>query len=85
MQMRMVAAGLGLGLIPRQLLQTSPFSNQLAIVEINDFSLKMDIWIVRSNQPGNLKKAYDLLVDSVLQGFQISPFAPSHLNMSAGE
>lgn len=72
MQMRMVAAGLGLGLIPKPLLETSPFSNQLSVVDINDFSLSMDIWIVRSTQPGNLRKAYDLLVESVLDGVQLT-------------
>ncbi|KPG95457.1 LysR family transcriptional regulator [Pseudomonas sp. RIT-PI-q] len=71
MQMRMVVAGLGLGLIPVQLLQSSPSADQLSIVEINDFSLKMDIWIVQSTQPGNLRQAYDLLIDRVLDGLRV--------------
>lgn len=68
MQMRMVAAGLGLGLIPEQLLQNSALVDQLSVVHINDFSLKMDVWIVQSDQPGNLRQAYELLTDSVLDG-----------------
>jgi DNA-binding transcriptional LysR family regulator len=68
-QMRMIAAGLGLGLIPKRLLHESPLQDQLSVVEVSDFSLQMDIWLAHPLQPGNLKQANELLIRQVLQGF----------------
>ncbi|WP_218182719.1 LysR family transcriptional regulator [Pseudomonas gingeri] len=70
-QMRMIAAGLGLGLIPRHLLQASPYVDELSVISLDDFSLNMDIWIVHSSQPGNLKQANELLRRSVEVGFPL--------------
>lgn len=69
-QMRMVAAGLGLGLIPRRLLQASPYADELAIIRLNDFELNMGIWIVHSRQPGNLKRANEVLIASIEESLQ---------------
>lgn len=69
-QMRMVAAGLGLGLIPKKLLQTTPFANELSVITITDFSLNMGIWVAHSQKPGNLKLANQLLIQGVIAGLQ---------------
>jgi DNA-binding transcriptional LysR family regulator len=68
-QMRMIAAGLGLGLLPRKLLQESPLRDQLAIVEVRDFALQVDIWGAHSLRPGNLRQANELLIQQVSDGF----------------
>lgn len=69
-QMRMIAAGLGLGLQPRRLLQESPLRDELSVVEVSDFALQMDIWMAHPMQPGNLKRANELLAQHVVKGFR---------------
>jgi DNA-binding transcriptional LysR family regulator len=69
-QMRMIAAGLGLGLLPRRLLHENPLQDELAIVDVSDFSLAMDIWVTHSLRPGNLRQANELLIQRVFAGFQ---------------
>lgn len=69
-QMRMIAAGLGLGLLPKRLLQESPLKDELSIVEVSDFALQMDIWVAHPLQPGNLSQANELLIQRVVEGFE---------------
>ncbi|MFZ6646516.1 LysR family transcriptional regulator [Undibacterium sp. TJN25] len=68
MQLRLVAGGLGLGLVPRSVLRHSASRSRLSIVEVRDFSLKLDIWLVHPMQMGNLKLAATVLADSLLAG-----------------
>lgn len=68
-QMRMIAAGLGLGLIPKRLLEESPLRDELTVVDVADFSLQMDIWVAYALQPGNLRRANELFVEHVTRGF----------------
>lgn len=70
MQMRMVAAGMGLGLIPQRLLQAMPNANELSVVHLNDFELNMGIWVAHASQPGNLRQANELLIQAVTDGLQ---------------
>ncbi|MCX4166264.1 MULTISPECIES: LysR family transcriptional regulator [Paraburkholderia] len=63
MQLRLVAAGLGLGLVPRSVLQRSSPYRDLAVVNVNDFALQLDVWLVHPQQLGNLRRAVDLLAD----------------------
>ncbi|MEB0043062.1 MULTISPECIES: LysR family transcriptional regulator [unclassified Pseudomonas] len=69
MQLRMVAAGLGLGLIPRDVLRHSRAVDELTVVEVKSFSLSLDIWLVHPYQLGNLKRAMDILGQTVVDGF----------------
>jgi DNA-binding transcriptional LysR family regulator len=69
-QLRMVAAGLGLGLVPRDVLSQSSSCNELTVVNVNDFSLSLDIWLVHPNQLGNLKRATEILGQTVAEGFE---------------
>ncbi|WP_460044498.1 LysR family transcriptional regulator [Pseudomonas sp. S2_H01] len=71
-QMRMIAAGLGLGLLPKKVLEESSLSDELSIVEVSDFSLQMNIWVVYPLQQGNLKQANDLLKRHVIDAFRVS-------------
>lgn len=67
-QMRMVAAGLGLGLIPATLLPGNPHAHELSVVSIEDFQLKMGIWVTHSPRPGNLRLANQLLIQCITDG-----------------
>ena len=66
---QLVGAGLGLGLVPRSVLQGSASRTELAVVDVADFSLKLDIWVVHSPQMGNLQRAADLLGDAIEGSF----------------
>jgi DNA-binding transcriptional LysR family regulator len=58
-QLRMVAAGHGLGLVPRGALEASATRNEIAIVDVTDFSLSLDTWLLHRAQPGNLRRALE--------------------------
>ena len=60
-QLRLVAAGVGLGLAPRSLLAASAHLEELAIVDVADFSLSLDLWLAHAAAPGNLARALDVL------------------------
>lgn len=69
LQLQLVAAGLGLGLVPRSVLRGSASCDELAVVAVENFSLRLDIWLVHPPQMGNLQRAADLLGDAVAEGF----------------
>jgi DNA-binding transcriptional LysR family regulator len=69
MQLRMVAAGLGLGLVPEGVLQRSGSYRELSVVSIPGFKLNMDIWLVHPLQLGNLRRAAEVLARTVTEGF----------------
>jgi DNA-binding transcriptional LysR family regulator len=68
-QLRMVAAGLGLGLVPRSVLSASPYRDEIAIVDVEGFSLTQEIWLVHLKEFGNLTRAIDRLAETVAAGF----------------
>jgi DNA-binding transcriptional LysR family regulator len=70
MQLRMIALGLGLGLIPRTTLEQSALADQIAVVVPNDFTLALDIWLAYPAQPGNLRQPIDLLVTTIAKQFK---------------
>lgn len=70
MQLRMVAAGLGLGIVPRAVLQRSQSCKDLTIVEADDFMLNLDIWLAYPSQIGNLRRAIESLRQIVIHGFR---------------
>jgi DNA-binding transcriptional LysR family regulator len=65
LQLRMVASGHGLGLVPRPALGASPLRDEVAVVDVTDFSLSLDVWLVHRRQPGNLRKALETVASSV--------------------
>lgn len=68
-QLRLVAAGLGLGLAPRSLLSRSAYADELVVVESPEFSLKLDIWLAHANEVGNFKRAIDVLATVLVETF----------------
>jgi DNA-binding transcriptional LysR family regulator len=65
LQLRMVASGHGLGLMARTALGASPLRDEVAVVDVTDFSLLLDVWLVHRRQPGNLRKALENVALSV--------------------
>lgn len=70
-QLRLVAAGLGLGLAPTRLLADSRFLQDLCPVEVTDFALKLDLWLLRAPEIGNLSRALDVLGQVLVKTFEI--------------
>ncbi|MBK7529746.1 LysR family transcriptional regulator [Piscinibacter sp.] len=70
-QLRLVAAGLGLGLAPTRLLASSLHLSELCPVEVTDFELKLDLWLLRAPEIGNLGRAVDALGQILAGRFEI--------------
>jgi DNA-binding transcriptional LysR family regulator len=69
-QLRLVAAGLGLGLAPTRLLADSRFLKDLCPVEVVDFALKLDLWLLRAPELGNLSRALEVLGQVLVRTFE---------------
>ena len=70
-QLRLVAAGLGLGLAPTRLLADSRFLKDLCPVEVIDFALKLDLWLLRAPETGNLSRALEVLGQLLVRTFEV--------------
>lgn len=73
LQLGLVANGVGLGLMPRPILERSRHRAQLDIVNVTDFKPVLDIWLVQPLQPGPVQHAIDLFAESVEQAFAAAP------------
>ena len=73
LQLGLAANGVGLGLMPRPILERSRHRNQLDIVNVTDFKPVLDIWLVQPLLPGPVQHAIDLFAQSVEQAFAQSP------------
>ncbi|HTJ94815.1 MAG TPA: LysR family transcriptional regulator [Pararobbsia sp.] len=69
-QLQLVSAGVGLGLVPKGVLARSDMKKDLQVVDVSDFKLSVDLWLVHPRQTGNLKPAIDLISDSVVASFE---------------
>lgn len=55
LQLGLVADGMGLGLVPRPLLERSSHREQLAVLPVKDFRPVMDLWLIYPRFLGNLQ------------------------------
>jgi DNA-binding transcriptional LysR family regulator len=83
-QLRLVASGLGLGMVPREFLRTSPVRNELTVVDVADFSLKIDVCLVHGRGLGNLSKTLGTLADAVTKRFTQPETEPAEEGAVAG-
>jgi DNA-binding transcriptional LysR family regulator len=68
-QLRMIAAGLGLGLAPRSVVRASASRDEIAIVDATGFAMQLDIWLIHLKDFGNLRRAIEALTAMVANGF----------------
>jgi DNA-binding transcriptional LysR family regulator len=59
LQLGLVADGMGLGLVPRPLLERSAHFDQLAVMPLKDFKPLMDLWLIYPHFLGNLQGPVD--------------------------
>lgn len=69
MQLRLVAAGLGLGLVPRSVLRHSEHKARLSVVDVEGFVLGLDVWLVHAAELGNLRRAVEVLAGVLTETF----------------
>lgn len=67
LQLGLVSKGIGLGLVPEIILDKSPYKDQLVVINVTDFKLLLDLWLIQPQFLGNLQPAVDWFKDFVLQ------------------
>lgn len=70
-QLRMIASGLGLGLMPLSVLRAAA-NRDIAIVDAPGFEMQLDIWLIHLKEFGNLKRAIEALATFVADGFSFN-------------
>jgi DNA-binding transcriptional LysR family regulator len=69
LQLGLVADGMGLGLMPRPILERSPHRAALDVVNVTDFRPELDIWMIQPAPAGPLQQAIDHFGATVEQAF----------------
>jgi DNA-binding transcriptional LysR family regulator len=69
-QLRLVAGGLGLGMVPLEFLRLSSVSDELVVVDVSDFSLTIDVCLVHGKGLGNLSRTLATLADVIEERFR---------------
>jgi DNA-binding transcriptional LysR family regulator len=69
LQLGLVANGMGLGLMPRPILERSPHRNALDVVNVTDFRPELEIWLIQPRVAGPLQQAIDHVAATVEDAF----------------
>ena len=72
LQLGLVAEGMGLGLVPRDLLERSAHREQLGVVPLKDFKPVMDLWLIYPRFLGNLQGPVETFGGLVAQSLKKS-------------
>ncbi|AHF68842.1 regulatory protein LysR [Pseudomonas cichorii JBC1] len=75
LQLGLVADGMGLGLVPRPLLERSAHREQLAVLPLKDFKPVMDLWLVYPRFLGNLQGPVESFGGLVARSLKQEPVA----------
>jgi DNA-binding transcriptional LysR family regulator len=73
LQLGLAASGVGLGLMPRPILERSRHRSHLDVVNVTDFKPVLDIWLVQPLQPGPVQHAIDYFAQAVERAFADVP------------
>jgi DNA-binding transcriptional LysR family regulator len=73
LQLGLAASGVGLGLMPRPILERSRQRSHLDIVNVSDFRPVLEIWLVQPAQPGPVQHAIDFFAQAVQHAFAEPP------------
>jgi DNA-binding transcriptional LysR family regulator len=65
MQLALIAAGVGIGLIPERALTDLPYRGRIRAVTIPDFAPALAIWMVTSGELGPLEEAVGVVAETV--------------------
>lgn len=75
LQLGLVADGVGLGLVPLPLLNSSTHASQLDVVQVSDFKPEIVVWLVHSRAPGKMQSALAVLSQSIEASFKAARLA----------
>ncbi len=67
MQLRLVGAGLGLGIVSKSILALSRHRDELSIIDLKDFKFCIDVSVLHQSSVGNLAKPIALLRDVIAE------------------
>lgn len=73
LQLGLVAAGRGLGLVPAPALARSRYRDQLRVLQLEDFQPLIQLWLVRPRLLGNLETPARLFGRAVAEGWICKP------------
>jgi DNA-binding transcriptional LysR family regulator len=83
LQLGLVADGIGLGLVPLPLLETSEHAQRLEVVKASDFDPAVDVWMVQPHGPGKLQAAIDVLAQSIQGSFDAARMTRTSLSKAS--
>ena len=72
LQIRLVAQGLGLGLVPRAALAASPWRDEVTILTLADFQPEVHLWLVHAQNLANLSQPLTFFAGKVVQQLNVS-------------
>ena len=65
MQIALVAAGVGVGLIPERTMRDSPYRGRIRAVTVQDLAPAVAIWMIKSGELGPLEEAVGVVAETV--------------------
>ena len=72
LQIALVAQGLGLGLVPRAALTSSPWRDEIAVLSLSDFQPAVSLWLIHAQYLANLQPPLTFFASKVVQQLTVS-------------
>ncbi|MBV0550050.1 LysR family transcriptional regulator [Klebsiella pneumoniae] len=72
LQIALVAQGLGLGLVPRAALASSPWRDEIAVLSLSDFQPAVSLWLIHAQYLANLQPPLTFFASKVVQQLTVS-------------